>query len=319
MKKYLITGFSGFVSYHFLSYLNKLKIPALIKGLDIIEPEFDVSGFEYVKCEFEKADLLRVDRLKEILKDYLPDYILHLASYSSVAYSWENPVESFKNNTNIYLNIIETVRKARLDCRILSIGSSEMYGDVGSDQLPLREDNILKPVSPYAVARVAQELISKIYVDSYGLDIVMTRSFNHIGPGQKDIFVVSSFAKQIAAIKKYNKNNAIKVGDISIIRDFTDVRDVVSAYYLLLQKGGQGQAYNICSGSGFSLGQVINVMGQLMRVEFQINIDRSLIRPNDNHIIVGSNDKIKKEIGWEPSYRLDQSLNDILNYWYQKV
>jgi len=317
MNKYLITGFSGFVARHFVEYLENHEKPCMVKGIDILRPDFNINHYKNVKISFENMDLLSKDRIKHIIDEFQPNYILHLASFSSVAFSWNEPVQSFKNNTNIFLNLVDAVRKLNLlNTRILSIGSSEEYGTVNKEKLPLREDDRLNPVSPYAVARVAQETLSRVYANSYNLDIVMTRSFNHIGPLQNSVFVVSSWAKQLVELKKAGKSRGRMVtGDVSIVRDFTDVRDVVRAYYLLLHNGCKGQVYNVCSGSGFPLKDIIDMMAGQLNVEVEIHIDPRLIRPADNRIIIGSNEKIKQELGWENRIPLEQSLQDIIKYW----
>ena len=316
MKKYLITGYSGFVSRHFLEYLDKNETHASIKGLDVQKPEFSHSSYKNIRLDFEKIDLLDRDHVESIIFNFQPDYIVHLASYSSVAFSWKDPILSFQNNMNIYLNLLESVRKLNLPARILSIGSSEEYGNVDEKTLPLTEAHVPRPVSPYAVARVSQEMISKVYVDGYGLDIVMTRSFNHIGPFQRDTFVISSFAKQLVEIKKSGKNSGeLVTGDTSIVRDFTDVRDVVVAYDLLLKKGKPGEIYNVCSGKGTSLNDVIGIMAKILDLTIHTRVNEKLVRPSDNRIIIGSNERIKKDIGWDISISLERSLSDSIDYW----
>jgi GDP-4-dehydro-6-deoxy-D-mannose reductase len=319
MEKYLITGFSGFVAKHFLDFLDQLEVPAYVLGVDIHRPEFNIYGFKHVRCSFEQTDLLNKDEVDSIIYQFQPSYILHLASFSSVGFSWKNPVASFANNTNIFLNLLEKVRNMNLQCRILSVGSSEEYGNVNENHLPLKEEQPLHPVSPYAVARVSQEMLSKIYVDGFGLDIVMTRSFNHIGPGQRDLFVISSFAKQLVEIKKRGGEPSLVTGNTSIIRDFVDVRDVVNAYYLLFKKGRKGEIYNICSGQGVSLDKMIDTMAETLDLEIEKKVNPSLIRPNDNQVIIGSNEKIATETGWQLSYNINQSIADILNYWDDKI
>jgi GDP-4-dehydro-6-deoxy-D-mannose reductase len=314
--KYLITGFSGFVCRHFCEYLESKKNNALIKGIDVQDHELNLDDFKHISFDFQKINLLSNNEIEQIMLEFKPNYILNLASYSSVAFSWKEPVVSFNNNTNIFLNILEAVRKFKLDTRILSIGSSEEYGNIKDEKLPLKEEHPLNPISPYAVARVSQELLSKVFVKGYGLDIVLTRSFNHIGPTQKDIFVVASFAKQLTKIKKSNcKEGNLITGDVSIIRDFSDVRDVVSAYYLLLHDGIKGEVYNVCSGKGISLREVISIMEGILNMKVTITVDEKFIRPDDNKIIIGCNEKIKKSLGWQLQYSLEQSLRDILNYW----
>jgi len=320
MNKILITGFSGFVSKHFIDYLNENKIKSEILGIDLNVSEYRYNYSEYLSTKFEKVDLLDSIKLRDLIYFFQPNYIIHLASYSSVGLSWKNPSLSFKNNMNIFLNMMEIIRETSPKCRILSIGSSEEYGNVEEDKLPLKEGYSLNPVSPYAVARVSQEQLSKVYCDGYGLDIVMTRSFNHIGVGQKDIFVISSFAKQLVEIKKsIRKEQKLVTGDITIVRDFLDVRDVVDAYYRLLINGKRSEIYNVCSGTGVSLGEVIEIMCKILDMHVEIEIDPSRIRPNDNRVIVGSNEKLRKAIGWEPKIPLKESLKDIIDYWYKKI
>jgi GDP-4-dehydro-6-deoxy-D-mannose reductase len=316
MNKILITGFSGFVGRHFVEYLEKNDSICKVKGLDIQHPNFRFDHYQNVQISFEKIDLLSKDQVEYIIHEFQPNYILHLASFSSVAFSWKDPVQSFQNNTNIFLNLIDAVRKLNIGTRILSIGSSEEYGNVNDDDLPLKEDHKLNPVSPYAVARTAQEHLSRVYVNGYKMDIILTRSFNHIGPLQTTVFVVSSLARQLVELKKSGKDRGrIVTGDVSIVRDFTDVRDVVYAYYLLLRQGRKGHVYNVCSGKGLSLKDIIDIMAKQLNMEVDIHVDPRLIRPADNMIIIGSNEKIKRELGWENKIPLEQSLRDVINYW----
>lgn len=316
IDKFLITGFSGFVSKHFIDYFEQNKISAEVLGIDIHMPSYDFKDLKYVKVDFKVVDMLNKSEVEAVFSEYSPNYVLHLASFSSVAFSWKNPVESFTNNTNIFLNLIETIHSIKLNCRILSIGSSEEYGNVRKEDLPLTEEKTLNPISPYAVARVSQEMLSKLYADSYGMDIVMTRSFNHIGTHQKDIFVIPSFAKQLIELKKADKEiNELITGDTSIIRDFVDVRDVVKAYYLLFKNGKTGQAYNICSGKGVALAEVIQIMASILDISIVQKVNAELVRPNDNKIIIGSNEKINIDTGWKNTITIEQSLKDILEFY----
>lgn len=315
MNKFLVTGFSGFVSRHFLEYLENHQVESLVKGMDVSCPEYEQRNFRFVKFEFEKMDLLDKEKVRNILYKFQPDYILHLASYSSVAFSWKEPIISFQNNTNIFLNLLEAVHKLNLPARILSVGSSEEYGNIEKKDVPVTEEHLLKPSSPYAVARVAQELLSQIYANGYGLNIVMTRSFNHIGPFQKDIFVVPYLVKQIVGIKKRGKTGELVTGDIEIVRDFTDVRDVVSAYYLLLTRGKKGEIYNVCSGQGFSIKQIIDKLCNKLNIDVNIQVDPNLVRPVDNRIIIGSNKKLKTSYVWEQKYTIEESLEDMIRHW----
>ena len=315
MEKILITGVSGFVAKHFLDFLEENQLKVQVLGLDILDTNL-YSDFSYVDFQYKRIDLLDQGEIENILFLFRPNYILHLASYSSVAFSWKNPILSFQNNVNIFLNLLEVIRKYSLKTRILSIGSSEEYGNINTDDIPLKETARLDPLSPYAVARVSQEMLSKLYSKSYGLDIVMTRSFNHIGPGQSDIFVVSSFVRRILE----EKSNGIKkiqllVGNLDIVRDFLDVRDVVRAYYILLHKGINGEVYNVCSGKAVRLSDVVEMTANLLEVEVTPLVDTTLIRPNDNMLIVGDNSKLVNDTGWRPKISLQESIHDMIKYW----
>jgi GDP-4-dehydro-6-deoxy-D-mannose reductase len=314
--KILITGITGFVSAHFLDYLNVVEPGAAVMGVARNIDEFDTNRYPNLKITIKLIDLLNKDAVGIIISDFEPEFILHLASVSSVALSWQTPLESFVNNTNIFLNLVEQVRVYKIKCRILSIGSSEEYGEVTEEQLPLTEEHILNPVSPYAVARVSQEMLSTIYAQGFNLDIIITRSFNHIGPGQKDKFVISSFAKQLVQLANDDsKEKKIITGDLSVTRDFLDVRDVAKAYYTLLKKGKSNSVYNICSGNGIMLKEIIETMSKLLNIKIITQTNPALIRPNENRKIIGSYKKMKTDFGWTPQITLEQSLTDIINYW----
>lgn len=314
MNKIMITGFSGFVASHFVEYLYNNDLKYEIIGLDLHEPTFDYSQFgDKLAIKFYPVNLLDSDQLRSILYNTKPNYILHLAAFSSVAYSWKHPTESFTNNSNIFLNLLDAVRDTDINCRILSVGSSEEYGNVNHEDLPLRENQMLEPLSPYAIARVSQEWLSKCYVNAYDMNIVLTRSFNHIGPRQDQRFVIPSFISRIRQIKIDGKTKGtIETGNVDIIRDFVDVRDVVRAYYLLLTKGTVGEVYNICSGRAISLRNIISIIADIVGVEVNPEVNPEFIRPNDNMEIVGSNYKINAELGWTPTIKLENTLNDMI-------
>lgn len=315
-KKILITGFSGFVSRHFLSYLQENDPDVEVCGVDINPPAFELASYRNMSVEYHTVNLLETEDVRKLLDRFRPDYIIHLASFSSVAYSWKHPIECFQNNTNIFLNIIAVVQELHLKCRVLSVGSSEEYGNVEETDLPLCEDSSLLPCSPYAVARVAQEMLSRVYADSYGVDIVMTRSFNHIGPWQDTRFVVPGFISRILEIKKTGKRHGtIETGDLSIIRDFVDVRDVVRAYYHLLLYGKSGELYNICSGSGCRLADIVDRIAAMLEVEINTVVNPEYVRLNDNRVMIGSYEKIRGDIGWEPMIPMDTTLRDMIDYY----
>lgn len=320
-SKYLITGAAGFVAGHLMEAIFKEKgADVHITALDIAEPNFEFITPEARKnVNFIKVDLSDIKIIEKSLKDIRPCCFIHLAALSSVAQSWKEPVESFRNNMSIFLNILEAVRHTSPETRILSVGSSEQYGIVEEKSLPLKEDSILNPISPYAVARVAQEQMSKIYASGYNLDIVMTRSFNHVGPRQSEKFVISGFAKQIAELLKGKRQPVIDVGNLNIVRDFTDVRDVVKAYNLLVEKGRSWQIYNVCSGVGRKLMECLDMLLEAAGVSCEVRVKDELLRPTDNPVIIGDNSKIRDEIGWEPKISFRQTLKDMLSYWMERV
>ena len=313
-KRFLITGFSGFVGRHFLQYLYDKNETTEVFGIDIRKPVFDTSVYaDRLKISFKEVNLLDKESLKAVLESFRPQYILHLASFSSVAFSWQHPEESFVNNTNIFLNMTGILKELQLPCRVLSIGSSEEYGNVLPKHLPLKEDMQLQPVSPYAVARVSQEMLSKVFVDSYHLDIILTRSFNHIGPWQDERFVVPSFIRRILNIRDAGlSKGTIETGDTTIIRDFVDVRDVVNAYYMLLTEGTPGEIYNICSGTGIALSDIIDQIADIVGVKVSTKVNSEYVRPNDNRVVVGSHEKITTELGWQPVIKWEQTLRDMV-------
>jgi GDP-4-dehydro-6-deoxy-D-mannose reductase len=315
MRKFLITGVSGFVGRHFLECLEEEGVATEVLGLSRNQPRSPLPSFRYLRSTFVQLDMLDKERLYDAIYQFQPSHILHLASYSSVGFSWQKPVESFRNNTNVLLNLLEQVRELELPCRILSVGSSEQYGNVAVSDLPLREDMPLQPVSPYGVARVAQEQLSSVYVRGYGLDIVMTRSFNHIGTHQREAFVIPSLAKQLTDIRRGIAPSRLSTGNRAIVRDFVDVRDVVRAYMRLLMEGTAGEVYNVCTGVGTSIEEVIGTMQSILGTAATLTTDPKLVRPDDNSAIVGSHAKLKSAVGWQPRHSLQESLRSILAWW----
>ena len=265
---------------------------------------------------FEQVNLLDKEAVEDMIATFRPDYILHLASFSSVAYSWQHPADCFMNNTSIFLNVTEALRKHDLcDCRLLSVGSSEEYGDVKKEELPLQEDMPLVPVNPYAVARVSQEMMAKVLADSFGMQIMLTRSFNHMGPFQDERFVIPSFVRRILDIAESGaKSGEIETGDTSIVRDFVDVRDVVRAYYRLLLDGKAGEVYNICGEKGVSLAEVVDQIADIVGVSVTTRVNPDFVRPGDNQVVIGSAEKIRQDIGWTAEIPLRQTLMDMIGH-----
>jgi len=312
--RYLVTGHRGFVCHYLISYILDREPQAEIFGFDLrIDPPFAAANIK----EYE-INLLDKKLVDSTIGEIRPDFVIHLASFSSVAYSWKDPIGCFQNNTTIFLNLLESIRIWNPACRVLSIGSSEEYGNVSPEDLPLKEDMKLIPVSPYAVARVAQEQLSVVFTKGYNLNIICTRSFNHIGPRQEDRFVVSSIVKKFTEFS-HGSCNEITVGNIDVIRDFVDVRDVVRAYYELLHaENTRGNIFNICSGTGHSIRDIISIISQITGFYPKITVDPQLLRPVENATVIGSYDKINNYIGWQPQIPLEESIRNIIQWWHER-
>jgi len=322
MKKILITGISGFVGGHFVHFLTTNHKDLEIHGVSRSKPAWDFVNIPPQMLDdhyFHQLDLNDIPKIKVLIGEIQPDYILHLAAQSSVAESWKTPVFSFLNNTNIFLNIIDTVRLNDNAARVLSIGSSEQYGIVAEHDLPITEERQQSPENPYAVARVAQEHLARIYAKGFDLDICCTRSFNHCGPGQSDRFVVSAIVKQFARIARGIQEPVISIGNGAIVRDFVDVQDVVEAYSLLLSKGKKGEVYNICSGKGRAIKDIITILSEILDIQVSVHQEQGQIRPIDNPRIIGSFQKIQRDLGWKPTISFEQSLESMYAYWDRRV
>ena len=312
--KYLITGCYGFVGAYLVRRIAAEDPRARIVAVDRIPAP---PGFPAVASSY-CLDLLDLDAFDAVLASERPDHLVHLASFSSVGFSWKHPTTSFTNNTNIFLDVLECVRRSSPRTRILSVGSSEEYGVVDATALPLRETSPLRPASPYAVARVAQEHLGEVYVRGFGLDIVATRSFNHVGAGQTDQFVISAIGRQFAELAK-GKRERLTVGTTTVVRDFLDVRDVVTAYLALLAHGEKGEVYNVCSGRGVSIAEAIGIFEAITGLHPAVETDPALVRPVENAIVVGSHDKLTAAVGWRPIHSLEESLRGVYDHWFERA
>ncbi|MBO7509049.1 MAG: GDP-mannose 4,6-dehydratase [Alphaproteobacteria bacterium] len=302
MSKYLVTGAMGFVGRYFIEYLSHVEPYANVCGVDIV-PKCDMD------IEYRSLNLMDADGVDALVKELRPDYIVHLAAMSSVAQSWKEPANCFVNNMSVFLNLADSVRNNGMSTRILSVGSSEEYGIYNE---PMKESFVLHPKSPYSVARLSQEYMSKLYVDRFGLDVVMTRSFNHIGPRQSTRFVIPSFVEQLVNIASGKSENKMMVGNIDVVRDFTDVRDVVDAYWRIIKNAENRSVYNVCSGHGVKLHDVIDIVAKDLNVKPNICVDPARLRATDVPSVIGDNTKLKQELGWQPKYDLYRTLQDMV-------
>lgn len=309
----LITGISGFVGSHLAEFLlrQNFKVYGTIRRRSILD------NIEHLKNELKliEADLTDAYATLKMLTEAEPDYIFHLAAQSFVPTSWRSPVATTTANVVGTINLFEGILHSKLDPKIHVAGSSEEYGMVYKDELPIRESNPLRPLSPYGVTKVAQEMLSYQYHKSYGMKIVVTRAFNHTGPRRGEFFAESNFAKQIAEIQKGRRKPLIYVGNLNAKRDYSDVRDVVRAYFLALHKCDFGEPYNICSGKNRTIKSVLNELLKISKVSAKVIKDPSRLRPSDVEILLGDCTKFKKKTGWEPKIPFSHTLRDLLNYW----
>ncbi|MBU0980235.1 MAG: GDP-mannose 4,6-dehydratase [Nanoarchaeota archaeon] len=257
-----------------------------------------------------QADILDRKALMEIFEKEQPDQVFHLAAQSSVAKSWHEPEETMKVNVKGTMNVLDAVRKHCPQARVLVVSSAEVYGK--PERLPLKEDDPLKPVSPYGKSRVAQEELVGQYT-KLGVNAVVIRSFSHTGPGQSPSFVCSEFAKAVAEGEK-----SITIGDGSIKRDFSDVRDVVRGYRLALERFKPG-TYNLCSGKAYSIKEILDKLISISGAEIKVESDESKIRKNDIPELLGNNSKFSEAFGWKPEIPFEKTLSDLLEYWQAKT
>lgn len=317
MIRALITGITGFVGSHLAEFLLSKNYEVY----GISRWRSDTKNIDHIKSKLNlvEADLNDSHSFYNAIQKIKPEQIYHLAAQSFVPTSWVAPADTMKTNVIGTINLFEAVRKANIDPKIQVACSSEEYGLVKPDEVPIKETNPLMPLSPYGVSKVAQDMLSFQYFKSYGMKIVVTRGFNHTGPRRGEVFVCSNLAKQIVEIEKGLKEPIIKVGNLDSIRDFTDVRDMVKGYYLALQKGIPGERYNICSGKGYKISELLDILLRMANVKIKIEKDPERMRPSDVPILIGDNSKFRRQTGWKPEIPFETTMRDLLNYWRDSI
>jgi GDP-4-dehydro-6-deoxy-D-mannose reductase len=315
----LITGITGFAGSHLAEYILAHHPGVQVHGIIRWRSRMDNVASILGKVELHEADLKDMVSLKKVLAASRPERIFHLAAQSFVPTSWRLPAETFMINSVGQINLFESILDLKLDPRIQIAGSSEEYGMVHPDEVPMKETNPLRPLSPYAVSKVAQDLLGYQYFKSYGLKVIRTRGFNHTGPRRGDVFVTSNFSKQVAEIEKGKREPVIHVGNLDAKRDFTDVRDMVRAYWLAAEKGEPGDVYNLGSGSAISMHQLLDMLSSLSRTKFRIQVDPDRLRPSDVQILLADASKFRTLTGWAPTIPFEKTLSDLLDYWRERV
>ncbi|MFX1237269.1 MAG: GDP-mannose 4,6-dehydratase [Promethearchaeota archaeon] len=317
--KALITGITGFVGSHLAEYL--LEKGDMVFGTfrwrsprDNIEKIRD--KISLVECE-----LLDAISVKNCISTVKPDVIFHLAAQSYVPSSFEQPAATLQTNIIGTLNLLEGVRQCDIDPIIHICSSSEVYGQVKKEEVPIKETNVFRPASPYAVSKVGEDMISLQYFLSYGIKTIRSRMFTHTGPRRGEVFVVSAFAKQVAMIELGLQEPLIKVGNLDSVRTFLDVRDAVKAYYLLVQKCEPGEVYNIGGNITMTVGEMLDLLLEqsTMKNKIKIEVDSRLLRPSDVTLQIPNIEKFIGATGWKAEIPLEVTLRDTLDYWRERL
>lgn len=307
----LIIGGSGFVGGYLADYLKECGYEVAVTKM----PSELSKQTESTNIQVCGLDILDQKEVEEILRKIKPDIIFHLAAQSSVAVSWKNPELTIDVNIKGCIHVLEAVRRQDKRIRVLLIGSGEEYGKILPQEIPVSEGQSIRPGNIYAATKACQNMIGSIYAQAFGMDVVMVRAFNHIGPRQAPIFVVSDFCKQAAEIEAGMREAVIKTGNLDVKRDFTDVRDVVRAYMLLAEKGAAGETYNVGSGHAVSIGEILQVILKKSPAGIRIEADRQKFRPSDVPVIEADIGKLRKITGWMPRIPLEQAIQDTLDSW----
>lgn len=315
MKKVLITGITGFAGSFLAEHLVSIG-EYEVSGTFISEGSLKNVASIKDKLDLVKVDLTQKDAVESLIQQKKPDMVFHLAAMASVGASFKDPVATFHNNVDSEIFLLEALRNEGLiNTRTMIISSAEVYGYVQPENLPLSEEAPLRPANPYAVTKIAQDFLGLQYALSYKMPVIRIRPFNHVGPRQALGFVVSDFAKQIVDIEKGKQEPVVKVGNLEAKRDFTDVRDMVKAYTLLMEKGEAGEVYNIGSGVSHKIQDILDMLIGLSTVQISVQTDPTKLRPSDVPEIVSDNTKMAEITGWEPEISLETTLKDTLDYW----
>lgn len=307
--KALVIGGGGFVGPYLVRHLTDDL------GYEVTVTKTVKETLTMDNATVRNLDILDMEQIRTLLEEEKADYLFHLAAQSSVAYSWKNPTLTVDVNIKGCINLLEAIRLVDKKPRVLLIGSGEEYGHIKKDECPIIEDNVVRPGNIYAATKSCQNMLGRIYSDAYGLDIMMVRAFNHIGPNQTPMFVVADFCKQVADIEKGKQEPVINVGNLSAKRDFTDVRDVVKAYAKLVAGGKRGETYNVGTGHAIAIQDILNKIIAMSDEDIEVKVDPAKLRPVDVPIIEPDISKIKKEVGWEPLIPLEQTLRETLEHW----
>jgi GDP-4-dehydro-6-deoxy-D-mannose reductase len=287
-------------------------------GTDIVSSGANIA---HIRDDLELlvGDMSDAEVASKILSKANADYVFHLAAQAFVPLSWSDPWQTMENNIRSQLNILQILVDSGARPKVLVVGSADEYGMILPDELPVKEDTPLRPYSPYAVSKIAQDMLGYQYYASHGLPIVRVRPFNHIGIRQSPAFVTSDFAKQIAEIEDGRREPRLLVGNLEAKRDFTDVRDMVRAYYLALEQGEDGEVYNLGAEKAYSIREVLEALLEMSEAQIDVVQDPSRMRPSDVPVVVSDCGKFRQRTGWRATMDLRDSLREILDYWRERI
>ena len=306
----LITGAGGFAGRHLSEYLlsqNLASVWGCGKSSKLKHKiEFDMN----YRC----IDLTDSSAVITFLDEIRPNQIYHLAGQATVHTSWTNPMAHFDSNVYTTLNILDAVSKLKLNCKILVVTSMEVYGDISTYNMPIKENSSFRPNSPYGASKASQDLLAQSYGIGHKLNVVRVRPLNHIGPRQNDQFVATAFARQIAQIEEGLQPPNIMVGNLSASRDFTDVRDMVRAYSLVMEHSKPGIAYNIASGNSYTIQEILDILISLTNINVTVKVDPNRVRKSNTPALIADCSEFNKIADWKPKYPIQQTLSDLLDY-----
>ena len=308
MKKGLVIGAAGFVGSYLIKEMRR-------SGMEAYATKLPHEKLENTDAEVYDLDIMDKDAVTALLFEVRPDYIFHLAAQSSVGLAWKKPGLTVDVNIKGSLNVMDAVRELFYKPRVLLIGSGEEYGHIEPGETPIRETNLLRPGNIYAATKACQNMIGNIYFRAYDMELMMVRAFNHIGPGQASMFVVSDFCRQVAEIEKGMREPVMKVGNLAAKRDFTDVRDVVRAYVKLIVMGEAGETYNVGCGRARRIQDILDLIVSKSQARIRVEIDPNKLRPVDVPIIEADITKLNGLTGWQPEIPLEQTIQEMLDYW----
>lgn len=312
----LVTGIAGFVGAWLAEYL--LTLPDVTVDGTVHRHDRRIRHLQD-RLTLHRGDLRNAVWVDEVIRTVQPNYLIHLAAWSDVGGSWQQPWVSYELNIQCQLNLLEAIRRSAPACRTLVVASNEVYGLVRPEDVPIDEETPFRPNSPYGVSKIAQDMMALQYWHNYQLPLVRVRSFNHIGPGQSEDFVASAFARQIAEIEAGHREPILRVGNLDAVRDFTDVRDVVRAYWLAVCGGEAGQVYNVGSGEGRPVRWILDQLLACTQIPIEIQQDPNRLRPSDVPISVCDNRRLVAATGWLPEIDLRQTLREILDGWRREI